>query len=98
MKRLHHRLELPDLLGGSAGRGILNVRGKKPDRVIAPVVGQSAIDEMFVSNEMMDRQQLDRGDPDVFEMFDDGRCGKSGIGAAQILRDVRMPRRESTHV
>ena len=68
----------------------MTVRRKKPDRVIAPVVGEPAIDKVFVADEMMNRQQLDGRDTQILQMLDHRRRRESGIGATQVLRNVRM--------
>ena len=61
----HHRLELRDLLAALAAGGVLVVRGEEADRVVAPVVAQPALDQMRVVDELVHRQQLDRGDAEL---------------------------------
>ena len=76
VQRLDHRLELlhltlrlsasgaGQLAGDSAvaGDGVGVVRGEEGDRVVAPVVAQSTVDEVVVVHELVHRHQLDRRD------------------------------------
>ena len=55
VERLDHRLELPDMVGAIRRGRIANVRREKPDRVIAPIIGETALDQVMVADEMMDR-------------------------------------------
>ena len=54
-----------DLLAAVAGGGVRRVRGEEADRVVAPVVGQPVLREGRLGDELLDRQQLDRGDAEV---------------------------------
>ena len=62
------------------------LRGEEGQRVVTPVVGEAAVDEVAVLQEGLHRQQLDRGDAEPPEVVDDGRVGEAGEGAAQRLR------------
>ena len=55
-RRLHHRLELAHRL--VAGREAL-VGGEEADGVVAPVVGEAALDQVPLVDELVHRQQLD---------------------------------------
>ena len=48
VQALDHGLELGDLLAAGAGRGEAGVRREEADRVVAPVVGEAAIDETLL--------------------------------------------------
>ena len=87
VERLHHRLEFPHLMRPVRCAGIAAVGREKADGVIAPVIGEPAIDQVFVPDEMMDRQQFDGRDAEILQMLDHGRRRESGIGAAQVLRE-----------
>ena len=57
---LHHLLELGDLLTVLAAGGVRRVGGEEADRVVAPIVGQTSVDDSGLAEELLDRQQLDR--------------------------------------
>ena len=52
-------------LGQVAGGQIARLGREEADRVVAPVVGQLALDQMPVLDEGVHRQELDRGDAQV---------------------------------
>ena len=85
MHRLHHLLELGDLLAAVPARGVRRVRREEADRVVAPVVGQPLIGEPRLGDELVDREQLDRGDAEVDEVVGDGRMSHAGVGPADLL-------------
>ena len=87
---LDHRLELGHLLPAAAGGGVGVVRGEEADGVVAPVVRQAALDQVRVLDELVHRHELDRGDPEPFEIVDDGRVADGGVGAADLLRHARV--------
>ena len=70
VQRLDQLLELLHLLAALAARGVLVVRREVADRVVAPVVAQAALDEVRVVDELVDRQQLDRGDAEPLQVLD----------------------------
>jgi hypothetical protein len=94
---LDHLLELGDRPQPGRAR-VLRVRCEVGDRVVAPVVGQAALDEVVLVEVVVDGQQLDRGDAEVAEVADDGRVREAGVGPAQVLGDVRVRHRETLHV
>ena len=56
---------------GQVARGQIALLGREEaDRVVAPVVGQAALDQMPVLDEGVHRQELDRGDAHGLEMVD----------------------------
>src|SRR5262245_34396900 len=59
-------LETGNRLSGQKAR----VRGKIADRVVAPVIGETTLDEMAIVDRSLDRHQLDRGDPEIDEIID----------------------------
>ena len=68
---LHHRLELGDLRA-AAGRREARVGREEAERVVAPVVGEPARDEMRVDDRaVVDRQQLDSGHAERAQVLDD---------------------------
>ena len=101
---LHHLAELLHLLAGLAP-GVVVVRREEPDRVVAPVVAQTLLDEVAVVDELVHRQQLDRGDAEVVQMLDERRVGEAAVAcpAARARRrgggrwrPSRAPRRSPT--
>ena len=79
----HHGLELVD--DAVAGPGAVPVvGGQVGDGVVAPVVVQAQLVEAVVVDELVDRHQLDGGDPERCEVVDHGRMGHAGVGAPQL--------------
>ena len=91
---LHHCLELAD----GVLRGIASVRREITDRVIAPVVPQTALDQRALVDERMHGHQFDRRDAQALQVLDRRRRRETRIRAAQRGRDVRMAPREPAHV
>ena len=98
MERLDHLLELGDLLAAVARRAVGVVRGEEPQRVVAPVVDEVALGERGLGEELVHRQQLDRGDAEVAEVVDDGGCREAGVGPAQLLRHAVVQLRHALDV
>ena len=97
VQRADHLLELLDH-PLDAPRGVRVVRGQVADRVVAPVVGKSALGQVVVVDELVHWHQLDRGYPDAPQMLDRGGMGQAGVGAAELRRDLRVGRREALDV
>ena len=68
MQGADHSAELVHLAADLAARGVLVVRREVADRLVAPVVAQSTGDELGVVDELMDREQLHRGDAEPLEV------------------------------
>ncbi len=98
VQRLDHRLELGDLAGRPGSGGVPVVRGHEGDRVITPVIRQATFRECPLGHELVHRHQLDGGDSQPRQVFDHGRMGQPGVGAAQPGRHLRMAQREAAHV
>ena len=71
---LDHRLELAHRLAGGA---VADVGREEADGVVAPVVGEPALDEVAVVDVLVHRQQLDGGDAQVGEVVDRRRRAES---------------------
>ena len=95
---LHHRLELRDLRAGILRGRVTVVRGEVADRVVAPVVRQALGLQRRVVRELLDRHELDRGDPQLRQVLDDRGVRHARVGAAQLLRDVRVAHRHALDV
>ena len=95
MQRLHHRLELAF---GARGRRVVLMRGEVADRVVAPEVAQTLLDEMPVVHEVVHRHQLHRRDAEALQIVDDRRGGESRVRAAILRRHIGMLHREAAHV
>src|SRR5271168_2705563 len=65
--------------------GIARIRRKKPDTVVAPVVGEALFQQVAVTDREMYRQQLHRGYAKLLDVLDDRLGGKARIGAAEVL-------------
>ena len=74
------------------------MRGEEADRVVAPVVRQAALDEVVVLHELVHRHQLDGGDAELLQVLDHHRVGERGVGAADLLGDVRVGHGEALDV
>ena len=89
MERPHHRLEFGDRALGS-GRSVPRIRREKPERVIAPVVYAALLDEEVFVDVIMYREEFDRGDAELAQVFDRGWGGEAGVGAAQVFGHLRV--------
>ena len=98
VQRLDHALELAHLLAALAGRGVARVRGEVADRRVAPVVGEAALEQERLVDDVVHRQQLDRGHAERAQVGDRGLGGEAGVGAAQVLADLGVQAREAAHV
>ena len=58
MQRLHHRLELGDLLAETTAIRVAHIGREETNRVVAPVIRQAAICQVFARNELMDGQEF----------------------------------------
>ena len=74
------------------------MRGEEADRVVAPVVRQSALGQLVLRHRLVHRHELDRGDAEPGEMVDDRGRGQARVGAAQLGRDLRMAHGEAADV
>jgi hypothetical protein len=98
VERLHHLLEFAHLPAVVAGAAVGAVRRQEADRVVAPVVAQAALDQEAVVHELVDGQQLDRGDAELLQVGNRRRVRQPGICAAQRLRHIAVPGGEALHV
>ncbi len=98
VEQLDHAFELVDDPLRIVGRGIAGVRREEAEGVVAPVVRQTARDELGLVGEGVDRQQLDSGDTQALEVRHEGRMCQTGIGAAEVLRKVGVERGRVLHV
>jgi hypothetical protein len=71
-----------------AGRGIARLQCKEAERIVAPVIAQSALDQMPIIDEGMNRQELDRRHPEPFEMIDHHRRRERAEGAPPRRRHI----------
>ena len=98
VQRLDHALELAHLLAVLAGGGVAGVRGEEADRRVAPVVGEPALEQERLVDDVVDGQQLDRGDAEVAQVGERRLGGEAGVGAAQLLAHLGVQAREAAHV
>ena len=97
MQRLHHGLELVDLVA-EAARGVAHVGGEEADRVVPPVVREPALGEMPVHHELVHGQQLERRDAETLEVLDHRVAGEPQVRPAQLRRHVGVPLRHPLYV
>ena len=88
VQRLHHRLELVDLLADRARR-VAVMRSEEPDGVVSPVVGQAALDEDPVVHELVHGHELHGGDAERPQVLEDGIVGEGQVRASDLRRDRR---------
>ncbi len=74
------------------------MRGEEADRVVAPVVVEPHVHQAVVVDELMDRHQLQGGHPQPREVLDERRVREGRVGAAQLLREARVPHAQALHV
>ena len=64
------------------------MRGEEADGVVAPVVGQAARGQIPGGDELVDRQQLDRGHPEAGQVLDHRRARQPRVRSPQLRRHV----------
>ena len=74
------------------------MRREVPDRLVAPVVGQPALDQEVVRHVLVHGQQLDGGHAEAGQVLDDGVVPEPGVGPAQRLGHPRMAHGEAPDV
>ena len=74
------------------------MRGEEADRVVAPVVHESALADRRLGAELVDGEQLDRGDAEVAQVVRDGGRREPGVRAAQLLGDAVVQLRHALDV
>ncbi len=98
VQRADHPLELADLLPRGPGGRIGRVRGEVADGVVAPVVPQTAAQQVVLVRELVHREQFHGRDAQLHQVLDRGRVRQPGVGAAQFLGDARMQPGEAADV
>ena len=93
-----HRFEFLHLLPARSARGVLVVRREESDGVVAPEVLPPRLDQTLRVNELMDREQFDRGHAETLQVVDRGGMARAQVGAADVRGNFRMLRRETLHV
>src|SRR4029434_5186461 len=87
VQAMHHATELGDV---AASRQIALRRGEEGERIVAPVVLQTLLDQVAVVGEGLDRKQLNSRHAKLDQVLDRARMGKAGEGSAQVPRYFRM--------
>ena len=83
VQRPHHATKLVHL-SAAVLRRVAVVRGEVADRLVAPVVAQSALHQLRVVDELVHRQELDRGDAEALQVSQRGGMREAGVGAAKF--------------
>ena len=91
-----HLLEF--LQAARAVGGVSRIGREEPDAVVAPVIGQPALDEVAVVDERVDRQQLDRGDAERLDVVGHLFRGQPRERSALMLADRRVSFRVAAYV
>ncbi len=97
VQRLHHVFELADLLPRVARRTVARHGGKVAQRVVSPVVPQIPANKLALIDEVVQRQQLNRGDTQHLEVLDACVRSQTGIRSAQLLGNSRVVFRKAAH-
>ena len=63
------------------------MRGEEPDRVVSPVVAESQPTEMCLRDELVDGQQLHRGDAELLQVVGHHGVAQRCVGAPELLGD-----------
>ena len=66
------------------------MRGEEVDGVVTPVVDQTHVDQARLRDDCLNRQQLNRGNTNLFQVSDRGLMPKCRIGAAQLIWQRRV--------
>ena len=98
VERLDHPLELLHLLAAPAGGRVERVRSEVADRAVAPVVGQALGGELHLVGDVVDRQELDRGDAERREVLERRLRCEARVRPSQLLRHPLHQLREALHV
>ncbi len=98
VKALHHFFEFTHLLPEISGTGVSAVWGKEANRAVSPIVRATSIPESFLIHMVVHGEELDGSYANVFQVFEDFRRSKTGIGSFLVIFDIRMPDREAFDV
>ena len=83
---------------GAHRGGVGGVRREVADRVVAPVVGQPALEQELVRHVLVHRQKLDGRDTEVGQIGPNGVVCQPRVGSTQFLGDARVPHGEALDV
>ena len=86
VKLVHHLLEFVH----HRRLQIARLGREEGERIIAPIIPQSLVDEIAVVDKGVDRQQFGAGDAERAQIGRDVRIGQAGKGAAVGFRNQRM--------
>ncbi len=84
VEKVDHRLEFAQI----AFRHIARMRGEEADGIVAPIIPEPSLDQLVLVDESMNGQELDGGDSQTLQVFDDRQYGHSAERAAQMFRHV----------
>ena len=96
MEAVDHRLEFFQRC--IRAREKARVSRKEANRVVAPVVRQTFVEQITVVDEHVDGQQFDGGDAQPLDVIDHRLLAEAGERAAQIFRHGGMALRETAHM
>src|SRR6266567_7886564 len=90
MQGFYHGFEIID----AVGRAVARFGSKEADRVVSPVIAQSALNQIAVVDKCVNRHQFNCGDSELGQVIYYGRGCQSSVGPAQSSRDLRMSNRK----
>ena len=93
-----HRAKLGRLLPEVARGGKPSVGREKPQRVVAPIVVETACCQPWFGNAVVHRQKLDCGDAQVEQVLDNTGMRQPGVSTAQMFGYARVGHGEAAHV
>ncbi len=91
-----HLLELGE--GEVRHRRVAPGGGEERDGVVAPIVHEVLFLQVIVLHEGVNRQQFHRRDAEALDVVEHLRRAEAGIGAAQLLRHLRVELGEALHM
>ena len=71
---------------------------EEAEGVITPVITQAEFAQSVILHELVDRHQFDGGDTKILQVFNDLGMRQTRVGAAEVLRDVRVRHRHALHM
>ncbi len=85
MKGLHHILKFIDLAARLSATAVSDIRGKKADGIVSPIVGKVFLFQVPIGNKMVYRHQLYRGYPELFQIGNRHGMSDGGISPPDVL-------------
>ena len=78
--------------------GVTLVRREEAQRIVAPIIGQAAVEQVAIVEERMDRQKFDRRDAEPAQVRNRGGFRKAAVSAARLRRHIAARLRQAFDV